>query len=168
MAASVLDGCGYLFQLRKGAQNDSHCAIVSNLLKQYYLNGSSLTYNTSARHKRHERYECDTSATRVLQEQHKCDTSTTQTTRVRHEWKILILIAARLKTHFSTLIFAIWQVKDYKERNSYYDLPFWNASFPCQNAFKKFTPKTSATSQYNCFSKILQNLKHFHNSRVIV
>ena len=50
--------------------------------------GSSLIYNTSARHERHEcdtsatlvtrvRHECDTSATRVLYERHECDTSAT-------------------------------------------------------------------------------------------
>ena len=111
--------------------------------------------------------ECDTSntsETRATRVRYKCDTSAARTTRVRHEWKSLILIAARVKTYFYTLIFTIWQVK----RNNFYELPFGNASFPCQNAFKKCTTITSGTSRYNCFSKILQNLKHFLNSRVIV
>ena len=47
--------------------------------------------------------------------QHECQT---QATRVRHEWKILILITTSLKTYFHTLIFIIWQVKDYNERNN--------------------------------------------------
>ena len=67
---------------------------------------SSLIYNTSARHARHEcdtsdtnarlvtrvthqRHECDTSATRVLHERHDCDRSAARTTRVRHKRKIL-------------------------------------------------------------------------------
>ena len=116
------------------------------------------------------RNECntsDTSETWATRVRYKCNTSAARTARVRHEWKSLVLIAARVKTYFYTLIFTIWQVKDYQERNNFYELPFGNASFPCQNAFKKCTTKTSATSQYNCFSKILQNLKHFLNSRVI-
>ena len=71
---------------------------------------SSLIYNTSASHERHD---CDMSATWV---RHKCGTSITQTTRVQHEWKILILIATRLKTYFHTPILAMYQIKDYKER----------------------------------------------------
>ena len=53
-------------------------------------NGSSLIYNTSARHEQHE---CDTSETWATRVRHKCDTSATRTTRVLHErreWKILI------------------------------------------------------------------------------
>ena len=73
---------------------------------------SSLIYNTSVRH------ECNTNATRELHEWHECDTSATRTTQVRHEWKILILIMTRVKTYFHTPTFTIWQVKDYKERNS--------------------------------------------------
>ena len=73
-----------------------------------YKIGSSLIYNTSARH---ERYECNTSETNAILVQHQrqeCNTSETQTTivrhgsytnstsatwtaRVRNEWKILIL-----------------------------------------------------------------------------
>ena len=43
---------------------------------------------------------------------------------------------------------------DYKERNNFYELPFWNASFPCENAFEKYTTKTSGTSQYNYLQNI--------------
>ena len=121
----------------------------------------SMTLATRVRHER-------TSATRVLQERHECDMSATRTTQVRNEWKSLILIAARVKTYFYNFIFTIWQVKDHKERNNFDERPFGNASFLCQKAFKKCTTKNSGTSQYNSFSKILQNLKHFLNSRVIV
>ena len=93
--------------------------------------------------------------------------SATRTTRVRHERKSLILIAARVRTYFYNFILTIWQVKNHKERNNFYELPFGNASFPCQKAFKKCTTKNSGASQYSSFSKILQNLKHFLNSRVI-
>ena len=47
------------------------------------------------------------------------DTSATRITRVRHEWKILILIATRVKTYFHSSILAIKQVKDNKERNNF-------------------------------------------------
>ena len=71
---------------------------LQNFLSKSYLKKhlrSSLIYNTSARHERHE---CDTSATRETWVWYKCDTSATRTTRVRYEWKILILIATRVKT----------------------------------------------------------------------
>ena len=108
---------------------------------------SSLFYNTSARHGRHEcdtndtsatrvrhgRHECDTSATRVLHQQHESDTSATRTTPVQHEWEILILISTRGKTHFHIPILAIWQMKDYKERISQTVFSTWPK---CQD--KKF------------------------------
>ena len=79
------------------------CELCSKLIiKTPERRQSSLIYNTSARHERHE---CNTSATRVW---HKCDMSATLTTRVRHEWKILILITTRGKTYFPTLMFSIW------------------------------------------------------------
>ena len=84
------------------------------------LHQSSLIYNMSARHERHE---CNTSETRATQVRHDCytnDTSATRTTRVRHEWKILILIKTRVKIYFHTLIFTIWQVKDYKEKEQFH------------------------------------------------
>ena len=40
--------------------------------------------------------------------------------------------------------------------------------FHVKMRLKSVPQKTSDTSQYSCFSKILQNLKHFLNSRVIV
>ena len=46
-----------------------------------FENGSSLFYNTSARHERHECDTNDTSATRVRLQRHKCET----TTRVLHK-----------------------------------------------------------------------------------
>ena len=62
-----------------------------------------------------KRHECNSSA-------HKCytnDMSPTRTTRVRHERKILILITTRGKTYFHTPALAIWQMKDYKERDNF-------------------------------------------------
>ena len=92
---------------------------ISHLEFMYYLNlWSSLIYNKSARHKRHE---CDTSATLATQVQHECYTNETRATRVLHERhecdtseKFLTLITTRLKTYFHTAIFSIWQVKNYK------------------------------------------------------
>ena len=58
---------------------------------------------TRVRHKQLEQHECNTSATRVLHEQHKCYTSATRITWMQHQWKILILIATRVKTFFTPL-----------------------------------------------------------------
>ena len=65
---------------------------------------SSLIYNASDSHDRR-----------------KCHKNETGTTWVLHEWKILIFITILVKTYFHTfhtLIFIIWQVKDYIQRNN--------------------------------------------------
>ena len=91
----------------------------------------------------HECDTSDTSETRTTALQHKCGTSATRTIRVRHERKILILITTRVKTYFHTLIFTIWQVSNYKERNNFIlGTTYWKCLVPCQNAFKKSTTKT--------------------------
>ena len=75
---------------------------------------SSLFYNMSAKHKRHE-----------------CYTNDTNVTRVQHEWKVLILITTQAKTYFHTPILAIWQVIDYKERNNFIPITtFWKCLVP--------------------------------------
>ena len=74
---------------------------------------SSLIYNTSATRVRHERHKCNTSATGVTRVRHRCDTNDTSATRVKN----FDFVKTRVKTYFHTLIFTIWQVKDYKERN---------------------------------------------------
>ena len=78
------------------------CKLTFNSLRSQEIVediGSSLIYNTSARHERHEcntsdtnatrvsdkRHVCNTSETRATQMQHKCDTRATRMTRVRHE-----------------------------------------------------------------------------------
>ena len=90
--------------------NTSSCRSFFNLIP--YICGSSLIYNTSARHKRyecdtsvtlatrvrHEQHKCNTSATQVLHERNERDTSATRTTQMQHEWKKLILISTRVKT----------------------------------------------------------------------
>ena len=105
---------------------------------------STLIYNTSARHERHE---CNTSATRERHEQHKGDMSATRVLHERHECdtseKKLILITARVKAYYHIPIFTIWQMNDYKEwKNFVLGNTFGNASFPSQNAFEKCTIKT--------------------------
>ena len=82
---------------------------------------SSLSYNTSARHERHE---CGTNATRTTRVQHECDTSDTSATRVRN----LILITTRVKTYFHTSILAMGQMKDYKEKNFILRTTFWKCA----------------------------------------
>ena len=60
-----------------------------NIHKIFFLrsgfNGSSLIYNTSARHEQHECETSDGNVTRVRHERQECETSATRTTRVRHE-----------------------------------------------------------------------------------
>ena len=41
----------------------------------------------------------------------------------RHELEISIFITSRVKTYFHTPILAIWQMKDYKERNNFILMP---------------------------------------------
>ena len=76
----------------------------------------------SATRVQREQHECNTSETLATLVRHKCDTSTIRTIRVQHEWKILALMTTREKTDFHTLVFTIWQVKNYKERDNFI---FW-------------------------------------------
>ena len=91
------------------------------------------------------RYECYTNvtiATRATQARHTWGMSAAQTTRLRHKRKILVLITTGVKTYFHNPIVAIWQMKDYKERNnSFWELSFGNVLFLCQNVFEKCTLK---------------------------
>ena len=126
---------GYVHMNKHNEVNCQKRITISSMQKNYCFRGlknskkmgkneisrSSLIYNTSARYERHERHECNTNATlatRARHERQMCDTSATITTRVQHEWKILMLITTRVKT-YHTLLFTIWQVKDYKERNNF-------------------------------------------------
>ena len=77
---------------------------------------------------RYGQHECNTIATVVTRVQHEWDTSNTSATQVQHECytndtsvtrvKNFNFVTARVKTYFHTLIFTIWQVKGYKERNN--------------------------------------------------
>ena len=112
---------------------------------------SSLIYNTSTRHERHE---YDTSNTNVTWVQHKCDMGARWKTRVRHECytnatsatrmkKFWFLVTTRVKTYFHVPICTIWQVKDCKDRNNFIlSTTFGKASFPCKSTFVKCTTKT--------------------------
>ena len=119
----------------KSKQNlviDLTCWLIDKKIVKYVTNDShrrsSLFYNKSARHWRHE---CDTS--------YISDISDTSSKRV----KILLLITTLIKAYFHVPILAIWQIKDHKERNnfSFEELLFRNVSFPCQNVFEKCTTK---------------------------
>ena len=84
---------------------------------------SSIPYNTSARHKQHERNTSDTSVTRLW---HKWDSYNRNATWVLHErrecdtsQKSLILITTWVKTYFHTPILAIWQMKYCKKSNNF-------------------------------------------------
>ena len=101
------------------------------------------TSDTSATRVRHKQHECKTSAARVLHKRHECNTSAKRTTRGWHKWTIFILITTWVKLYFHTLVFTIWQVNDYEERNNLIlTTTFGNTSFPCQNVFKNCTTKT--------------------------
>ena len=107
------------------------------------------TNDTSAIQVRHQCYTNDTNETWVLHERHECGTSE----------KSLILITARMKTNFHTLIFTIWQVKDYRERNNFIrSNNFRNASFPCQNVFEKCTTKTDLRRGRSYIKKLYTKL----------
>ena len=60
----------------------------------------------------HESDTSDTSATRVRQD---CCTNDTSVTRAKN----FDFVMTRVNTYFHTLIFTIWQVKDYKERSNF-------------------------------------------------
>ena len=85
----------------------------------------------------------DMSATQVTRMQHECNTSYTSATRVRHKRHEYDISAKRARhecytndtsatraKNFDTLIFTIWQVKDYKERNNFIlRTTFWKCLF---------------------------------------
>ena len=130
------------------------------LFLNYSAIKSSLIYNTSARHERHE---CDTSATRVRHEQRKCDTIATRALHERHECdtseKKLILITARVKAYYHIPIFTMWQMKDYKVWNNFVlGTTSGNASFPSQNAFEKCTIKTGLFNGKSYIKKLYTRL----------
>ena len=91
---------------------------------------SSLFYNTSARHERHEcntndtsatrttrvQHECgrsDTSATRVRQERHECNTSATRVLHQQHECDTSATGATRVRHEWENLILITTRVKTY-------------------------------------------------------
>ena len=85
---------------------------------------------------RHERHEYNTSAKRV---RHECDTSQTRATQLRLECYTNNASATRVKNFdfhnitndFQTPILAIWQMKDYNERNNFIlRTIFWKCIVP--------------------------------------
>ena len=84
------------------------------------------------------RQECNISETRAPRVPHKCDTSAKGMTQVRNKWKFLILITTRVKTYYHTVIFTIWQVKDYKERKYFIlRITFWKCLFSMPKCVSK-------------------------------
>ena len=92
--------------IKKGFQHKSceYCEIFKNISFEEHLqtaaSGSSLIYNMSATHERHE---CNTSVTLATRVRCKCDMSATLTTRVRN----FDFVTTSLKTYFHNLIFPI-------------------------------------------------------------
>ena len=93
------------------------------LISSFMLLLMSATRTIRMQHKWHE---SDTSETRATQLRRKCYTNDTSATRVKN----FDFVMTRIKTYFHTLIFTIWLVKDYKERNN--RIPrttFWKCLF---------------------------------------
>ena len=86
---------------------------------------SSLIYNTSARHERHEcgtnatwgRHEWDTSDTSATQVQHECYMNYTSATQVKN-FDFDNYTSKNIFSH-PYIYFTIWKKKDYKERNNF-------------------------------------------------
>ena len=98
--------------------------------------GSSLIFNTSARH---ERRECNASATLATRVRHKCDTSVARTTRTRHGRKILILITTRVKTFSHPYIYYMASERlqgeeQFHSRNYLLDMPRFHAKMRLKSA----------------------------------
>ena len=80
----------------------------------------------------------DTSATRAVRLHRKCDRSVTRITRVQQERCMNDTSATRVKkfdfdnkTSENTLILVVWQMKDYKEKNSFIlRTTFWKCLSP--------------------------------------
>ena len=99
-----------------------HVFCVGNTLMDLVLFTTRVpgTNDTSATRVTRMRQECDTSATRVP------DTNGTSATRVKN----FDFVTTWVKIYFHTLIFTIWQVKEYKERNNFIlRTTFWKCLF---------------------------------------
>ena len=95
------------------------CIFQGFWLQKICFSRPSLFYNMRARDEQRDTNDKSgtrDSVTRTARVQHEWDTSATQ---VRHDCEILILIRTRAKIYFHTPILAIWQMKDYKETNSF-------------------------------------------------
>ena len=106
---------------------------------QEYDIWSSLIWNTSARHERHERHKYDTSATQKRHEQHECDTSAAQTTQIRHEWETLILITMRfLHPYIYHIASERWQGQEkFHSENYFLEIPSSYAKMRLKSAPQK-------------------------------
>ena len=102
---------------------------------------TSDTSATQTTRVQHEKHETNTSETRVTQVRHKCNTSATRTTRVWHECSTNDRSATLVRNFdfdndtseniFHTPILAIWQMKDYNERNNFIlRNTFWKCLVP--------------------------------------
>ena len=76
---------------------------------------------------------------------------------------MLILITAQVKTYFHTLIFTIWQVKDYKEKeqfhskNYFLEMSLFHAKMRLKSAPQKLTfLMEKATSKHSFDQELLK------------
>ena len=101
--------------------------VCSNFISGNRRFQSSLFYNTSSRYERHECDTNDTSETRVTRVRHKCYTNDTSATRMKN----FDFHNETSQNIFSHPILAIWQMKDYEERNNIIlRTTFWSCLVP--------------------------------------
>ena len=106
----------------------NNCSSSRHVIKDHEI-WSSLIYNTSTRHGRHECDTSDTNATRERHERHECCTSATRTIWVKNFY-FGNYTSKNIFSH-PYIYYSVWHVKDCKERNNFVqELPFVNASFP--------------------------------------
>ena len=90
-----------------------------------------------------------TSATRLRFNQYECNTSATWTLRV-------ILITTRVKKYFRAPIYTIWQVKEYKESNSFIlRTSFWECLVPMSKCVCKVHHKNSTLQLQTLYQKVI-------------
>ena len=102
--------------------------------------GSSLIYNTSARHERHE---CNTNGTNPTRVQHECNMSETGATRVQHKWRECVTSATQTA----------------RERHEWKNFDFDNCK--SKNIF-------SYSYIYYMASEILQGEEQFHSKNYLL
>ena len=118
---------------------------------------------------RETNYKCDDQVYFATRVPDMSNTSAKQATRVLHECHTNNKSATRVKKFdfynerneniFSHTMSAIWQMKDYKERNNIIlRITFWKCLFPMPNAFEKCTAKTELCNSKSYIKNVYTRL----------